>query len=195
MGGIVVRQKRGGAVRLGTSKLFGSPDVPAGFEWPAIIDAANCYDLDFLCQLNCAELADYDKQKLLPHSGMLYFFYDFAKSSGDINDKNSARVVYSNDKKLDELMMVDSEGRDCALCTPKALSFSRPTSSKEKPNILIPLANDVEEGYTALFCISSFRIESGFLHFSDIGKLWFLIETEKLKQKDFSDIRTKIMLT
>lgn len=194
MGDIVVRLKRGGKAAVGESKLFGSPDVPDGFEWPAVIDDANCYDLDFLCQLNCADLAEYDRQKLLPQRGMLYFFYDFEKSSGDVEDKNSARVVYCDSQKLEELMMVDDEGRDCALCPPRALSFSRPANGKEKPNMLVPLDRVVEEGYTSLFCISSFRIESGVLHFSDVGRLWFLIDTKKLKKRDFSDVRTKIVL-
>ena len=193
MAGIVIRQKRSGGVPIGASKLFGSPDVPDGFEWPAVTDSLDCFDLDFICQLNCAELALHDKQKRLPSKGMLYFFYDIAKSSGDINDKNAARVVYTSDEPLDELMMVDEDGRDCALCTPKALSFSHAASKTEKLNMLVPLSTDIEEGYTAIFGISSFKIENGSLHFTNIGKLWFLVRTESLERHDFSDVRVKIV--
>ncbi len=195
MQNIVVRQKRGGTVQVGASKLFGSPDVAEGFEWPAVINSKNCYDLDFLCQINLSQLADLDKDGILPNSGILYFFYDFYKSNGDVDDKNSARLVYSNSKQLFTLTMVDDEGVDCALCTPKALSFSRLVNSGEKPNISIPLTTDIEQGYTALFCISSFKIQNSTLHFTDIGKLYFLIKTEKLAERDFSDVRTKIVFS
>lgn len=194
MGAIVIRQKRNGAVPLGVSKLFGSPDVPNAFEWPAVIDSANCYDLDFICQINCSELALHDKRGVLPSKGMLYFFYDIAKSSGDVGDKNSARVVYTCDTQLDELMMVDGEGRDCAICPPKALSFSHAASKAEKPTMLLPLSTDVEEGYTAIFCISSFRVENAALRFTNVGRLYFLVKTESLERYDFSDVRTKIVL-
>lgn len=193
MAGIVVRQKRGGGVPVGASKLFGSPDVPDSFEWPVVVDGDECFDPDFLCQLNCAELAPHDKKGLLPSKGMLYFFYDFAKSSGDLSDKAAARVVFSTDTPLDELMIVDEDGRDCAICMPKALSFSHAASKTEKLNMLIPLSTDEEEGYTVLFSISSFKIENGNMHFTDIGRLLFLVSTKSLERNDFSDVRVKIV--
>lgn len=192
MGAIAVRQKRGGSVPTGSSKLFGSPDVPENFDWPAVADATNCYDLDFICQLNCSELSPYDRKRLLPDKGMLYFFYDFAESPGLISDENAARVIYSTEENLEQLTMVDANGVDCALCPPKALSFSRLTKGAAPPHILLPLSPEADEGLTMLLCLSSFRIERGFLHFTDVGRLCFLIEDTKLAERNFSDVRVKI---
>jgi len=32
------------------------------------------YPLTFICQINCEDIAPYDREGLLPHEGMLYFF-------------------------------------------------------------------------------------------------------------------------
>ena len=32
------------------------------------------YPLTFICQINCEDIAPFDKENLLPHEGMLYFF-------------------------------------------------------------------------------------------------------------------------
>ncbi len=56
----------------GTSRLGGSPDVPAGFSWPH----HNNRPLIFLAQFNLAEVSPFDIDHLLPTEGTLYFFYD-----------------------------------------------------------------------------------------------------------------------
>lgn len=32
------------------------------------------YPLTFICQIDCEDIAPFDKEGLLPHEGMLYFF-------------------------------------------------------------------------------------------------------------------------
>ena len=54
------------------SNLGGLPLLPKGFEWPA--NAAR--PLDFLLQIDCAEVSAIDPHKILPTSGLLTFFYD-----------------------------------------------------------------------------------------------------------------------
>ena len=193
MNGALLRLKKGGAVPIGGSKLFGSPDVPPDFEWPAVKDSENCYDLDFLCQINCVDKAPYDGGHLLPRSGILYFFYDFAVSSGSIEDRNAARVVYSSQKNLEPLIMVDDSGKDCALCPKRGLSFAELNKGTEKPRLQMPLSTDVRDGYVTLFGIDSFSIEHGNIHFTDIGTLWFLIDEKNLELRDFSDVRVSIV--
>ena len=71
---------------FGKSKFLGNPDVWDDFEWPAIGDGDDAYDLTFICQINCAEIAPYDKDNKLPHTGMLYFFYDLENSADPFFD-------------------------------------------------------------------------------------------------------------
>jgi uncharacterized protein YwqG len=62
------------ALPVGVSKLGGSPDLPLNYEWPHNGE----FPMAFIAQINLAEAAQYDNQELLPDSGMLYFFLDYA---------------------------------------------------------------------------------------------------------------------
>ncbi|MCW3062046.1 MAG: hypothetical protein JWQ02_3867 [Capsulimonas sp.] len=64
---------------LGQSRIGGLPDLPADIKWPTAsgynqshIDRAD--PLLFLAQINLADIAEYDPDSLLPHSGLLLFF-------------------------------------------------------------------------------------------------------------------------
>ncbi|MDH1275802.1 YwqG family protein [Stenotrophomonas maltophilia] len=57
---------------LGASRKGGGPDVPEGFAWPVHRGRA----LDFLLQINLADLADAPSGLDLPSTGVLSFFYD-----------------------------------------------------------------------------------------------------------------------
>ena len=57
---------------VGASKFFGAPDIYDGFEWPTIKIDGEEYDLSFIGQLNLAEASKFDKEGLLPKTGMLH---------------------------------------------------------------------------------------------------------------------------
>jgi uncharacterized protein YwqG len=59
-------------LRLGTTKIGGSPDLPQGRAWPASKGSA----LPFVAQINLSDVVPYDTEHLLPASGLLYFFFD-----------------------------------------------------------------------------------------------------------------------
>ena len=86
--------------KLCGSRFGGLPDVPAGFEWPTYTsqnsyDKGQTYALDFMLQVNCADLAKYDTDHLLPDHGLLLFFYSMASEvSGDNPTKKDAARVY-----------------------------------------------------------------------------------------------------
>ncbi|MGM9738465.1 MAG: DUF1963 domain-containing protein [Candidatus Cryptobacteroides sp.] len=57
------------------SKWWGDPDMPADMEYPMMkVDGENDYPLTFVCQIRCEDIAGLDRENLLPHDGMLYFF-------------------------------------------------------------------------------------------------------------------------
>ncbi|HVF98530.1 MAG TPA: YwqG family protein, partial [Chloroflexia bacterium] len=72
----------------GTSKFGGLPDLPEDVAWPEW----NGGPLAFIAQFRLEEVAPYDLQRLLPTTGMLYFFYEAQQSTwGDLpGDKGSA---------------------------------------------------------------------------------------------------------
>ncbi len=60
-------------IPLGASKLGGSPDLPPGFDWPR----HDGFPLAFIAQINLADAALYDVEKLLPPTGLLHFFFTY----------------------------------------------------------------------------------------------------------------------
>lgn len=88
-----------------TSKFGGKPHLPANFAWP-YYEGADYLDeeianrpLSFLAQFNLEEIADFDTDNMLPHTGMLYFFYELCtmKWGFDPKDQGCARVYYIED--------------------------------------------------------------------------------------------------
>lgn len=86
---------------VGSSKIGGQPDLPADFDWfyykgKSYNDIIERRPLSFLAQINCHDAGKFDKEHLLPHKGMLYFFYELATMTWgyDPNDKGSAKVYY-----------------------------------------------------------------------------------------------------
>ena len=179
---------------VNSSKLFGSPDVWSGFEWPVIADSHNCYDLDFLAQINCADACVFDDSGFFPKTGMLYFFYDFVDCPTDINNKNAARVMYygGDINSLKELVMVDDEGIDCAITTPQHILFSATGYNTNNAKLQMCYVDKDFEEYIVLLRISSFSALNGDLQFNGIGDLLFLIEENKFKALDFSDVRVAV---
>jgi len=82
-----------------SSKLGGKPYLPKDFVWPHFCDEGDENPLSFLCQINLAEVKQYDRDNLLPQKGLLYFFYDCEafRWGFDPEDKGSARVFYYED--------------------------------------------------------------------------------------------------
>ena len=60
------------------SKWWGDPDMPENMQYPTMeVDEDGekfDYPLTFICQINCEDIAPFDKEGKLPHEGMLYFF-------------------------------------------------------------------------------------------------------------------------
>lgn len=56
---------------IGASKIGGCPDLPPGVEWPHWHEP-----LAFIGQFNLAEVAPFDRERLLPTRGLLSFFYE-----------------------------------------------------------------------------------------------------------------------
>lgn len=91
-----------GELPVGRSKFGGKPHLPEGFVWPyyegedSIDGTVKNRPLSFLAQINLEEIGEYDKENELPHSGMLYFFYELCtmRWGFDPKDRGCARVFW-----------------------------------------------------------------------------------------------------
>jgi len=88
-----------GSRKVGSPRIGGLPDLPLGVHWPEV----NGKPLGFVGQFNLAEIALFDKERLLPSSGFLFFFYDVDQNAwgGDPNDKDHWRVLFHSSSAAD----------------------------------------------------------------------------------------------
>lgn len=85
-------------VPTGKSRFGGWPDLPDSVQWPQW----KGQPLAFIAQFNLAETHPFDKQNLLPATGMLYFFYDAAgETYGErLEDRGGWAVLYDGGSAL-----------------------------------------------------------------------------------------------
>lgn len=176
----------------GSSKLFGDPHVWDGFEWPYIEENGERYDLTFLCQINCAEVFPFDKEGLLPETGMLYFFYDL-DTMPEAPDEKSSRVLWYNGElsALHEMILTDEDGNSLAF-SEQRIDFDVADSDEKSPPLLLgemTQSRDFIKDYLPLLCIGSLETEDAEIRFKGNGTLCFYIEKEKLGVRDFSHVK------
>lgn len=80
---VVINEEKCENIPVGASKMGGLPDLPPGVNYPErerYIDEHDKYFKNFklplICQLNLADLAQFDIKDGLPKTGMLYIFWD-----------------------------------------------------------------------------------------------------------------------
>ena len=80
---------------INKSKIGGKPYLPKDFVWPYYQELP----LSFLAQINLEEVNSFDKDKLLPSTGMLYFFYELETEEWGYHpeSKGCAKVFYYED--------------------------------------------------------------------------------------------------
>lgn len=109
------------------SKWWGDPDMPENMQYPTVEVTEDGesfdYPLTFVCQINCEDIAPFDKEGKLPHEGMLYFFaaidewlgYESPTQQGEGEwPKGHIAVKYAkniNFETFQTCMMVDDEGQ------------------------------------------------------------------------------------
>ncbi len=100
-----IRLSFGAEDGIPAGRFGGCPDVPADFVWPTF-ETDTFYDkevkprpLSFIAQFDCAALAPMDTEDLLPHKGVLSFFYELGSQTWGYSPKDagSARVYYFAD--------------------------------------------------------------------------------------------------
>jgi uncharacterized protein YwqG len=91
-------------IKIGQSKIGGRPDLINKNNWPTT--NADKF-LSFIGQLNCEEVANYDKENLLPKNGLISFFYcaDQEAWGFDPKDTDRFKVIFTENKE--ELQRID----------------------------------------------------------------------------------------
>ena len=124
-----------GELAVGASKLGGAPDLSDEVVWPLMADVP----LSFVAQINLSEAQSFDTDKLLPSSGMLYFFFDANQQvyGSDPADRAGWKVIYSAiDKTLLKRRTFPDKLPAQARFSPCAVTFSAEVTLPQRPNLL-----------------------------------------------------------
>ncbi|TYS67675.1 DUF1963 domain-containing protein [Sutcliffiella horikoshii] len=129
-------------IPVGSSKIGGSPDLPVGWEFPRYEDDY----LTFMLQVNLSEAKPYDKDNLLPESGIMYLFYEALEQPwGFKEDEGCFKVLYF-DGDMEELERKESPSSRTEFVAFPAfrLSFEPMVTLSENPENL-DFADEEEE--------------------------------------------------
>lgn len=180
------------------SKWFGDPDMPENMQYPTVevTEEGETYDypLTFICQINCEDIAPYDKEGRLPHEGMLYFFaaldewlgYESATHNG-LGEwpKGEFVVKYAksiNFETFQSCILVDDE--DQPLTDPELeIVFSECDDAADGIKLLgVPFFEDVRQQYPDMINLLQLdeNDEIG-LRFYDGGNLNLLMKESDLR--------------
>ncbi len=180
------------------SKWFGDPYMPENMQYPTVevTEEGETYDypLTFICQINCEDIAPYDKEGRLPHEGMLYFFaaldewlgYESATHNG-LGEwpKGEFVVKYAksiNFETFQSCILVDDE--DQPLTDPELeIVFSECDDAADGIKLLgVPFFEDVRQQYPDMINLLQLdeNDEIG-LRFYDGGNLNLLMKESDLK--------------
>ena len=193
-----------GETLFGCSKWWGFPDLPESLDWPSVPvnDDGDEYDdpLTFICQIRCEELAPFDPEGLLPHTGMLWFFAALDYFLGNLDaaccpglgewEAPYFRVFYAPScEGLHEHSLLYDDGSPAVLPAERLCFF--PADGDSYTRLLgAPFFEEVS--WEAPGMLSLLQIDENDdwgLRFFDSGMLNFMISPEDLAARRFSAVR------
>ena len=188
------------------SKWWGDPDMPENMEYPTIEVEEDGekfdYPLTFVCQINCEDIAEYDKEGLLPHEGMLYFFaaldewlgYESPTHNG-IGEWSKGHFVVKYAKEINfetfrSCIMVDDE--DQPLTEPElAISFHECDETASGLKLLgKPYFEEVRNEYPDM--LNLFQLDEDDeldMHFYDCGNVNLMMKPSDLKFHNWKRVK------
>lgn len=129
----------------GVSKLGGLPDLPEGIAWPE----KQGQPQSFIAQIRLADVHAYDVDRVLPETGMLWFFYDSGQETygEDPADRSGWSVLFAENaavKRASAPTKLPAEARFHAC----SLSFGSEYTLSQQPQLEIPEFDWTEEEQT-----------------------------------------------
>ena len=189
---------------FGQSKWWGFPDLPEPLDWPSVPvnDEGDEYDdpLTFVCQSRCEELAPFDPEGLLPHTGMLWFFAALDYFLGNLDaaccpglgewEAPYFRVLYASScEVLHEHSLLYDDGTPAVLPAERLCFF--PADGDSYTRLLgAPFYEEISSEAPGMLSLLQIDENDDWgLRFFDSGMLNFMITPEDLAARRFSAVR------
>ena len=186
------------------SKWWGNPDIPADFDFDD--------SLMFLCQIRCEDLVDYDRENILPHKGMMYFFCDIAYYLGFYNDFDPpcgplwsgeyVKVYYVEDVDENSFKQIIFDDDWFPTIKERKIDFELVDENRDGHKLLgEPFQFEYEDwetpckGWINLLQIDSDEDVDYNLMFMDMGMLYVIVEPDDLRKRDFSKVMAYLYST
>lgn len=195
---------------VGSSHWFGYPDLPPDMEIPYVEEDGEAYALTLLCQINLADLPENDA---LPRQGLLLLFADVAYYAGNwdepsismhMSDNKACRAIFVPAERMGEIVSRREEYAEQDEAGARAMTFGGEPTSLAEPELQILGSTDrLEwetwpapcEGWQLLLLMDSMEGSDYNYNFVDCGALCLVIDPERLRRADFSDVRAIILST
>ena len=185
---------------VGKSHWWGAPDLPADTPYPYVeLEDGSFEPLTFLCQLRLEDLAAFDQEHLLPHSGLLYFFAPLDYFLGEYDsplDYHTPPVVLfcpdpPQDQALEPYVLCWEDSSESIFRPSLGISFENVSDSPHDGNLLLaqPLQDEISEAHRGEVCLLQIDENDDWgLRFYDCGTYYIHIAPSALLQADFSKV-------
>lgn len=183
------------------SKWWGAPDLPLDVDYPCASDGE---PLLFICQIRLEDIAQYDTENQLPHTGMLYFFADMAEYvaplegiSGEEHNglgewsESCFKVIYSPTcENLETFAIVDDDDEPAFLEAEK-IEFSAVEGGYDSFKLLgRPYYDEIAEQYPDDVCLLQIdESDEWGLRLYDCGMICFLISKQALADQRWDEVK------
>ncbi len=188
-------------ILTGKSHWWGAPDLPADIPYPyeTLEDEEGEYDepLTFVCQIRLSDIAEYDRENLLPHTGMLYFFAPLDYFLGDLDSQldyhTNPVIIYSDKENGLEPYDLHWEDTGESIFRPaESMEFMRSEEKSGFGHMLLsrPYQEEIAEANPG--CISLLQIDEDDvwgLRFFDCGMYYFIMQEKDLKNRCWDKVK------
>jgi uncharacterized protein YwqG len=177
---------------VGASKIGGLPNLPADLDWPLCAGAP----LLFLAQIGLAETAPFDRGRLLPPSGFLWFFMKNRMLDFEGEDASDQWRALYRDAPREELPPSRRRFDVEAQYVPRPASFGslpegRPGRGPTRKLLGYPDHVDPGMGEDWLLLLQLDRIWDNGIHDGPSGSLFFWISRRDLAKRRFDNVRLR----
>ncbi len=125
-------------IPIGASRIGGVPDLPPGVTWPGWKDLPQ----SFIAQIRLNDIYQFDTNGVLPHIGMLWFFYDAQQETYgvDPSDLGGWRVIFMNGDDFTNIQRTPAPAKLPASSQFKACSitFASEITLSQYPQLDVP---------------------------------------------------------